>query len=60
MAKTENASALGAAILGALAAGKENGGYDDVKEAASRIAGVSELNECMKRFKEMRGGGDLG
>ncbi|RKY04364.1 ribulokinase [Candidatus Poribacteria bacterium] len=84
VARTENASALGAAILGALAAGKENGGYDDVREAASKMAGVreqsykpdpenhriysqiyeeylklhkyfSELNECMKRLKEMRG-----
>lgn len=40
IARSEYASALGAAILGALAAGKENGGYDDIKEAASRMAGV--------------------
>jgi L-ribulokinase len=40
IARTEYASALGAAILGALAAGSRNGGYDDIKEAASRMAGV--------------------
>lgn len=31
------APALGSAIFGALAAGKEKGGYDDIKEAAANM-----------------------
>jgi L-ribulokinase len=35
-----HASALGAAILGAVAAGREGGGYDDAHEAVERMAGA--------------------
>ena len=38
IAHSPNASALGAAIHGAAAAGKENGGYDSMREAANIMA----------------------
>ncbi|MCY7869716.1 ribulokinase [Bacillus spizizenii] len=38
------APALGSAIFGALAAGKENGGYDDIKEAAAHIGKLKDIS----------------
>jgi L-ribulokinase len=38
VAGTEQASALGAAMLGAVAAGRANGGYDTLAEAAGQMA----------------------
>lgn len=35
---TEHASALGAAMLGAVAAGKKSGGYDSIREAVTAMA----------------------
>lgn len=37
------APALGSAIFGALAAGKENGGYDDIKEAAANMGKLKDI-----------------
>lgn len=38
------APALGSAIFGALAAGKENGGYDDIKEAAAHMGKLKDIS----------------
>ncbi len=38
VAESQQAAALGAAIIGAIAAGKQNGGYDDFKEATKKMA----------------------
>ncbi|PJZ00299.1 ribulokinase [Bacillus vallismortis] len=38
------APALGSAIFGALAAGKENGGYDDIKEAAAHMGKMKDIS----------------
>ncbi|WP_420976384.1 ribulokinase [Bacillus vallismortis] len=38
------APALGSAIFGALAAGKENGGYDDFKEAAAHMGKMKDIS----------------
>lgn len=38
------APALGSAIFGALAAGKENGGYDDVTEAAAHMGKLKDIS----------------
>ena len=40
LARNPQSSALGSAIMGALAAGSNNGGYDDYREAASHMGGV--------------------
>ncbi len=40
IARSGQACALGAAILGAVAAGTEHGGYDDLVEAVARMGGV--------------------
>lgn len=37
------APALGSAIFGALAAGKEKGGYDDIKEAAANMGKLKDI-----------------
>ena len=37
VAASDNASSLGAAILGAVAAGKAGGGYDDVRSAVRKM-----------------------
>jgi L-ribulokinase len=42
IARSGQACALGAAILGAVAAGSSSGGYDDLKEAVARMGGVKE------------------
>ncbi|WP_174734437.1 ribulokinase [Mesobacillus harenae] len=42
VSQTVQASALGAAIFGAVAAGKENGGYDSIFEAAKTMAKLPE------------------
>ncbi|MCY7893410.1 ribulokinase [Bacillus vallismortis] len=38
------APALGSAIFGALAAGKENGGYDDIKAAAAHMGKMKDIS----------------
>ena len=38
VAESQQAAALGAAIIGAIAAGKEKGGYDDFREATRKMA----------------------
>lgn len=38
------APALGSAIFGALVAGKENGGYDDIKEAAAHMGKLKDIS----------------
>ena len=40
LARSRQTPALGSAIMGALAAGSQMGGYDDYKEAAARMGGV--------------------
>lgn len=40
--KAEQPCALGAALSGAVAAGKSRGGYDSIKEAAAKMSGHSE------------------
>jgi L-ribulokinase len=40
IARSSQACALGAAILGAVAAGSAQGGYDDLAEAVARMGGV--------------------
>lgn len=42
VARSGQACALGAAILGAVAAGKSHGGYDDLELAVARMGGVKE------------------
>ena len=42
LAASPNASALGAAILGAVAAGSERGGHDSLKAGVERMAGLGE------------------
>jgi L-ribulokinase len=42
VARSGQTCALGAAILGAVAAGSANGGYDDLHEAVARMGGVKE------------------
>ncbi|MEW6456457.1 MAG: ribulokinase [Acidobacteriota bacterium] len=42
MAKSSETSALGAAMFGAVAAGKENGGYESIFEAAEKMAGLKD------------------
>lgn len=42
IAESDQASALGAAILGAVAAGKAGGGYDNATEAAKKMARLEE------------------
>jgi len=42
VARSAQTSALGSAIMGALAAGKQNGGYDDIATAAAEMGGVRE------------------
>ena len=43
IARSEQNPALGSAIFGAVAAGKENGGYDSVREAAKKMGGTSDV-----------------
>lgn len=50
IAASDQTAALGAAILGAVAAGTENGGYDSIFEAAKVMGGVQE--EYYKPVKE--------
>ena len=38
VAESQQAAALGAAIIGAIAAGTQNGGYDNFKEAIKKMA----------------------
>jgi L-ribulokinase len=40
LAKSEQTGALGAAILGAVAAGKERGGFRDISEAQKKLTGI--------------------
>jgi L-ribulokinase len=42
IARSGQACALGAAILGAVAAGSADGGYDDLSQAVARMGGVKE------------------
>ncbi|MEW6045547.1 MAG: ribulokinase [Bacillota bacterium] len=42
VARSANTSALGSAMFAAVAAGKARGGYDDIVEAAARMAGVKD------------------
>ena len=42
VAKSAQTPALGSALLGAVAAGKELGGYDRIEEAAREMGGVQE------------------
>ena len=42
VARSAQAPALGAALLGAVAAGKETGGYDTIEDAAREMGGVQE------------------
>ncbi len=42
VAASSQAAALGAAIAGSVAAGKQNGGYDTFKEAASKMAHIKD------------------
>jgi L-ribulokinase len=43
VARSSQASALGAAMLGAVAAGRAGGGYDNIAQAAARMAGVKDV-----------------
>jgi L-ribulokinase len=43
LARSSQSSALGAAMFGAVAAGKARGGYDTIFEAIARMGGVKEL-----------------
>jgi L-ribulokinase len=43
LARSSQSSALGAAMFGAVAAGKARGGYDSIFEAIARMGGVKEL-----------------
>ena len=43
IAGSDQGGALGSAIFGAVAAGKKNGGYDDVFEAAAKLGKVMDL-----------------
>jgi L-ribulokinase len=42
IARSGQACALGAAILGAVAAGSNSGGYSDLREAVARMGGVKD------------------
>ncbi len=43
VADSQQAAALGAAIIGAIAAGKERGGYDDFQEATQKMARLKDV-----------------
>lgn len=55
VAAATQASALGAAMFGAVAAGKANGGYDSIADAAKAMANIKEvyhpLPENVERYK---------
>ncbi|HDL18579.1 MAG TPA: ribulokinase [Bacteroidetes bacterium] len=49
LAASQQAAALGAAIIGAIAAGKENGGYDDFIAAAKKMARLKKEVYCSNK-----------
>jgi len=53
LARSPQAPALGAAICGAVAAGKASGGYDDFSEAISRMPGEGKKS-FIPRPEELR------
>jgi len=58
VASSRQASALGAAMFGALAAGSEAGGYDSIEEAASHMASLENktylpLPENVKAYNQL-------
>ena len=53
VSKSDQTPALGAAIFGAVAAGKKSGGYDSVEEAKQKMTGMGKVYEPDKQNHEI-------